>query len=393
MNNATEETKPGSRNVDNQYVSVNSIQTSAYVERMPIIGGYTPNKIWKYDIDNLYPQKALSICDRSWSIKTAAKTLSDFISGNGFTDTKLHEFIFNSTGETGYDILRQISDIKSKLGFALHFNFTIEGLISSITVLDFELLRFRKDGKIVWKSDWQKWNADEVIYSQFNIDNVKSEIAEVGLENYTGQVLYWKGTNKIYPLATFDAVLDDGQYQAESKLFSLRNIQNDFSGSGAVIYPKSIEGTSEFKAFKSTMQGLKGANNAGNVLLVGLTPDFMEMSKGKMYHPFERNNVDSLFTNQNKESRESIFSIFRQPAILNAITESGMFNQQSLQDAFVFYNSITQQDRLEVENTFKKVIDNSIWAGQFNDFSIQPKVLIDATGNPDKEETETKTEE
>ncbi len=82
-----------------------------------------------------------------------------------------------------------------------------------------------------------------IIYERFNPSETLNQIRKVGIDKFNGQVLYWTGTNKIYPLATFDAVLDSGQYQAEAELFKLRNVQNDFTASGVFKYPKNLEKT------------------------------------------------------------------------------------------------------------------------------------------------------
>jgi hypothetical protein len=53
-----------------------------------------------------------------------------------------------------------------------------------------------------------------------------------------------------------------------------------------------------------------------------------------------------------------------------------MFNQQSLEDAFVFYNSITEKDRKEIEKILNKVMSFSIWGNL--ELEIEPKMLIRA---------------
>jgi hypothetical protein len=374
-NNATDK-QDGDSNIQ---IAVNSIQETAYVERIYGADWHHYNVVdhYPYDFDNLYPQKVISIKQRSWALSSATKTYSDFISGDGWSDQALNEAVLNSEGLTGYDLLRNISNEKAVLGIALHFNFDIQGRIVEINPIDFEDIRIRPDGKLIHNPDWSRRDVSyDTIYCRFNPDLVIQQIREVGIDNYTGQVLYWTGTNKIYPLATFDAALDSGQYQAESELFKLRNVQNDFAPSGLLRYPIMLDKSEDWKKAKENLKRKAiGANNAGRIILMGTTTDMDE--KGKLFEPFEKNNADQLFVNQNSESKEIIFSVFRQPMILGAINPGGGWpNQQEMQDAFEYYNSIVEQDRKEVEKLMVKVFEASIW--DFNEVLILPKMLIKA---------------
>lgn len=360
---------------EKKHFAVNSIQNTAYVKRMCVRKPYSINNIYHYDHDNLYPQKVVAITERSWATSSCKKTFSDFVSGDGWSDENVNKEIFNSEGLTGYELLRNISNEKALFGFALHFNYNLAGLITEITPIDFEDLRVTFDKKLAYNDDWSNYaKNDTVVYNAFNPDNAIDEIREVGIENYTGQVLYWTGTNKIYPLAKCDAAIDSAQYQAESELFKLRNVQNDFSVSGVLKYPIAIDSNREWQAAKAKIQNeAVGANNAGRIILMGTTPDID--SSGNFFEKFERNNADTLFVNQNKEAKEIIFSIYRQPMILGAINPGGGWpNAQEMQDAFEFYNSIVEQDRKEIEKTMKTVFDNSIW--NYNEVTILPKKLI-----------------
>ncbi len=373
------------KKLSSEKVAVNSLQTTALVRRICVQTAYNVDGILTYDSDNLYPQKILSIIQRSWAATSASKTLSDFITGDGFADEAINKEILNEKGQTGYDLLRFVSDQKSKIGFSFHVNYNIQGQVSEINYIDFEDLRVTKKGTLVWRSDWSKpMFGGDIEYNLFNPNNVIKEIQEAGgIENYKGQVIYWTGTNKVYPLAQADAAIDSAQYQAESELFKLRNLQNDFTGSGAFQYPANLDSNEDFKEAKLKLKSEgTGANNAGTIVLVGTTADY-EGAKN-LWHPFERSNVDKLYETQNKEAKETIFSVLRQPMILGAINPSGGWpNAQEMEDAFIYYNSIVEQDRKEVEKTLKKVFDASIWA--FEKVEILPKVLIKAEAEETKE--------
>lgn len=389
--NATDEKAEVKKNQPK--VAVNSIQTTALVKRLCIHHSYNLDGIISYDNDNLYPEKVISIKQRSWALTSATKTLSDFITGDGFEDETLNDLVLNSEGLTGYDLLRDISDQKSEIAFAIHINYNIQGVVSEINLVDFESFRVTEDGRLVWRKDWSQigmMNGDVIYYNFFNPDNVSDEIIKAGgIEKYNGQILYWTGTNKIYPLAPYDAAIDSGQYQAEAELFKLRNIQNDFSGSGAFQYPANLDNDADFITAKNKLKNEgTGANNAGTTVFVGTTPD-NEGAKN-LWHPFERKGVDKLYELQNKEAKEAIFSVFRQPMILGAINPGGGWpNSQEMEDAFVYYNSITERDRQDTEKALTKIFEASIF--EVADVKIKPKMLIKSVGTgeekPKPEET------
>lgn len=361
---------------ENKYFPIDTIKQQAFIKRLPIHMPRGVDNVVLYGDDNLYPNKALETCNRSKSTKTATKTLMRFIKGEGWNDDVINKTEF-SKGLTGSDILHYVADYKSKLGFALHVNYNIAGEIVEIQPIDFENLRYKltKQGlRFAWRYDWQNGGArDEIIYNLFNPEKVKEEIAEVGIENYTGQIYYWTGTRKFYPLATFDEVYDEAQFEAEQGVFKIRNIQNDFKPSGAIMYPKVLNNDEEFKNAKAQIKSATQVNNTSSVMFIGLTEDSMEMA-GKIWQPFERNNVDKLYDLQNKDALESIYASFQQPLILNGIEKNGMFNQASFMDAFHYYNSVVEDDRKSIERVFKNIFDNSIW--NFSDVTIKPKEFL-----------------
>lgn len=373
------------QNQDNgkRYVTVNSIDQVVYTPRQ-VLHTFNYQDIVPYgNYDNLYPQKVISVAQKSWALSTALATYKDFIIGDGFGDAD--QMVINEKGQTLFDLLTFIAGDKSKFGFAVHVNYNALGQIVEIQTLDFEDLRYNNKGKLVYNPDWSKRYdtknyEKEKEYNLFNPDTALDEIKEVGIENYNGQVFYWTGQNKIYPLATFDAALEAGQYQADQSLSSLRNIQNGFSLGGAFVYPKNIDNqTEKSDLLQHLNDNTTGGNNTGRIWAMGIPAGVEGIDKLTQFIPFERSDIDNLFTNQNKEAREAIFSNFRQPAILNAISETGMFNQQSLQDAFVFYNSIVEKDRKEVEKTLNKIMSFSIWGNP--NLTIKPKTLIKSETN------------
>jgi hypothetical protein len=175
-------------------------------------------------------------------------------------------------------------------------------------------------------------------------ENVINEINEIGdINEYKGQLYYWiPNLTDYYTPCNWDSVLDDAQFEAEAKLYSLSSIQNDYSLSGLVSYPKNITDKGEINEIKEELQKDKGAANAGGIRVVGAMPT-ESINNWKWFTPMSRNNIDGLHTNQIERSKFNIYAAFRQPPILNGVATGGMFNQESFADAFHYYNLTGRQ--------------------------------------------------
>ena len=96
--------------------------------------------------------------------------------------------------------------------------------------------------------DWSKTSRKSqcIEYNIFNPGNVLNEVAEVGIDNYNGQVLYSiPRARDIYTPCRFHAAVNDSQFENESSIYKLRNIQNNFNVDGIYKFPMSMFGDDE----------------------------------------------------------------------------------------------------------------------------------------------------
>ena len=362
-------------------VAVNSIQRTLFVERLHVNIHYPADRIIPYDRDNLYPNKIKSIAQRSGTTKGAIKKLAEYSTGEGFTGMNV---VVNRDGQTMWDILRHVSSEKSMFGgYALHFNYNVFGKIAEINPVNFDFVRWAKNlQQYIVSPDWGKRRrkADEITYNPFAPDNVLAEIeAAEGIEKYKGQLLYWiPNLADWYAPCNWDSVLDDAQFEAEAKLYSLSSVQNDYSLSGVLAYPKNIESSDEIKKIKEDVKGDTGSANAGGVRVIGAMPT-EGMNNWKWFTPISRNNIDNLHTNQVERAKFNIYAAFNQPPILSGVASEGMFNEASFADAFNYYNSATETDRKEIERELNKIMAVSIWPSLSN-IEIIPKKYVTREG-------------
>lgn len=359
-------------------VAVNSIQKTLFVERLYVNIAYPSDRIIPYDKDNLYPQKVKSIAQRSGTTMGAIQKKSEFLSGEGFQQMKQ---VINREGQTLWDLLRFISFQKSLFGgYALHFNFNYNGVITEINPVNFEFARWSKNlEKMIVNPDWYRRyrrRNEEIEYNLYDPGNVPGEIQQVGnIYDYKGQLYYWiPNLAEYYCVTDWDSVLDDAQFEAEAKLYSLSSIQNDYSLSGIISYPKNITSQKDIDNIKDDIKKDTGAFKAGGVRVVGAMPVENFPSGWKWYTPISRNNIDGLHTKQVERAKFNIYAAFKMPPILCGVATKGMFNQESFMDAFNYYNSATETDRKEIERELNKILKNSIWAN-LGEIQIQPKIF------------------
>jgi hypothetical protein len=354
-------------------VAVNSIQRTLFIERLYVNIYYPADRIIPYDRDNLYPNKVKSIAERSGTTSSAISKLSEFITGEGFTGM---DTIVNREGQTLWDILRHVSTSKANFrGFALHFNYNLLGQITEINPINFEFVRWNKDlNRFIVNTDWarRRRTKDEVEYEMFNPAMAPSQMLNAGVDKYTGQLYYWiPNICDWYTICNWDSVLDDAQFEAEAKLYSLSSVQNDYSLSGIIAYPKNLADEADIQKVKENLKEDTGSFNAGGVRVIGTLPA-ENLTNWKWFTPISRNNIDGLHTKQKEDAKFNIYAAFKQPPILNGVATSGMFNQESFMDAFNYYNAATETDRKEVERELRKILAASVWS-QLQNLQIMPK--------------------
>jgi hypothetical protein len=408
-----------------QTVPVNSVDFVSHVERLPTRGSNAKG-IYQYGLDNNYPYKMKQIALRSNSLVTAINTNTRFLQGLGFEGATPADAIegkslkLNSNGLTAYDLLKFVCSEKSLINFAIHVNFNQLGEAVEFTPIPYEFCRQKlptnddTETKFIITNIWHtefntfgsgqaseimnfnKWLVDKKTGRNFialetfkyNPDPaiIRQQIEDSGgIENYSGQLYYVKDTTEVYQLANYDSVIDDAQTEAEAKLYSLSNLQNSFSASGIIKYPANLDSNEEFASVKNRLSDGKGASNAGRFLVMPYAPGAPPTTP--FFENIQQNNVDKLFSLQKEEAKKNIYELFQQPEILNGRSSGGMFNQQSMQDAFTFYNAITEQARQEIEMHLTILFSNSIFANEIK-LPIQIQPLTYQVDEPKTEDNE-----
>ena len=349
--------------------------------------------VQSYGEYNDYPQQLIEIVNASGTGKSCVNTYAKFISGKGFEDKDFYKKIVNRFGHTNDYICDQISkDFAAFGGFAIHANYNANYKICEIQHIPFEQTRFKAldpdsgfFDKIALHNDWgkrflnlRKWKKDDIQFIDFfnsDPEEIKLQIdAAGGWANYKGQILYYSNEGeRVYPLPVFDAVLTDMNTEEGISNVSNRNARNNFLSAGMLInYSNTNKSAAEEKTedegqLESTIKGFQGDEKAGKIMYVELEdgdtkPEFVS---------FKGTNYDKEFNVTLASSQANIGKAFNQPPILRAENVGANFGADLMKNAYDYYNSVTENERLIIERAFTTIFKNWFELTD-NNYSIIP---------------------
>lgn len=363
-----------------------------YTKRTAVITDVT-DKVQRWDMDNLYPQRANEVAKRAYTLKSVLECFADFVNGEGFQDDTIAKLTLNPKtlrGQSANDVLNAITyDYARYRSFALHIGYNLNYTISSITPIPFEYCRLgimdNETGNVPyimyspnWERDGRKTTVlkEPVQYHTFNSDKlvVAAQIAEAGIVPYRGQILYFTPLEKTYPLATFDPVMDHAQVQAELGLFKLSSVDNKFLADLAIVYPGEFETPDERKDFQELIENRSGARNAGK--RIGLQDKSGTKKASDIFQVLDAANNDTIYEFTEKSVVNAITENYGIPKGLVGIRpETGLFNQEDIENEYTYYNARTRNDRAIIARVFSFLLEKW-WQPIFNECNIKPQQYI-----------------
>lgn len=336
---------------------------------------------------NDYPQQVIEIVDASVTGKSCLGVYAKFISGRGFVDDVFYKMVVNSHGQTSDYILDQISkDFAQFGGFALHLNFNANFQITEIYHQPFEHVRFEKLSdnnefdRVAVHPDWgkrftslRKWKKDDIEFIhlfQPDPEKIQEQVdAAGGWQNYKGQIFYYSSAGeKTYPLPIFDAVLTDMNSEEGVSNVNNRNVRNNFLAAGMLVDKVNSDDTDEQEsATEKALIEFQGDEEACKIMYIQVESD----EEVPEFIPFKGNNYDKEFTVTNKTVEEKIGKAFNQPPILRAENVGANFGADLMKNAYDYYNSVTENERLAIERVLSQIF--KYWHDQTPaDFSVIP---------------------
>lgn len=346
--------------------------------------------ILNYDFDNRYTQRVEDIVNDSGTATTCLRLFSRFVMGGGVKDPEFYKARINSKGLTVDKFLRKI--IKSKgtfNGIAAHINYNALMQKVEINFLPFGYCRLVGEsneehaGKIAVYDDWgmtqkKSIKKQEIIWiNQYNPETVLQEVEIAGgWENYKGQVFYWTPEGMEYPLCPFDSVLEDMITEAQLKRFKNSTASTNFLASHILITGKAEttidENGNEISSGDGLAENIKefqGGDGAARMLWLERESNEENIDLKKV----DIQNYDGLYEYTENSSRDNIIKNRLIPPVLLLRVAGSLGSSKEIADATDYYNAITADDRLEIEEILKELFSNFHYdICPSKDFSIIP---------------------
>lgn len=408
-------------------IQVNSLDFLVSVDRLSIHRSNALG-VYHYGADNNYPRKIIQSSERSSSLVTVKNKQAQFVQGLGFPGATAMDVkngtavVINSKGQTAYDLLKFWAIEKSNINVAIHVNYNEIGEAVEFNLIQYDFVRRKiktSNDKFIKHIITNIWHLEHDFHSQFShasvmmkfnewvknkeesIDFIALECFDYnpdplvvreqieiagGVDKYPGQLFYKKRTEDIYQKALYDSVADDFQFLAETKLGSLSNIQNGYSAGGVFKYFGATTGTEELNAMRGKVRDASAPINTGRIITMKV-PESADMRMPvNVFEPTQMQNIDKLYDGQKKDARENIKSLYTVPNSLIGKDTEGNFATQKMQEAFDFYNSVTEPLRQESEIELTTLFKNSVFADQMTlPIEIQPLQFVSSTVVDDDE--------
>ena len=346
--------------------------------------------IQTYGENNDYPQRCKEISDASGTAKACIDKYAKFIAGRGFSDKDFYQTVINCRGHTSDYLLNQIArDFADYGGFAIHVNYNALYEIVELQHIPFEGIRFGKlddDGnfnQVAIHPDWARRNQALRRFKKEDIVNVsffdpKPEVIQQqvddagGWDKYTGQLYYYSsGGDKVYPKPVYDSVLTDMSTEEGISNVKSRNARNNFLPAGMIIDKRNRSASDEQENnLENVLAEFQGDEVAGKLVYVEVESE----EEIPEFKPFDTRNFDKEFDYSEKSVQSNIGKAFSQPPILRAENMGTNFGADLMKNAYAFYNSITEPERICIERVFSEIF--TYWYNQginpANDYTIRP---------------------
>lgn len=367
----------------------------------------TSQRIKAYGDDNAYPQNLRDLIAGSRTAKSCLNTFCKFVKGAGFAVNGVASLLFQKlkvgTRLTFAKLHAQIiKDYGRYKGFAVHVNYNL--LLDEVNyqIIPFEFCRLEVDdkkeltGRIAVHPDWSKEsgkpfkNSDIEYFSQYTTD--KAQIKEIiiqsgGFSNFKGLIYYYTEEIDSYPLSEFDPVRELMSAQISADAIRVRNVKNNFMPAG-ILYKKGFtefanadslaagedlnDGDREDDELAKQIEQWQGDENAAKIILIEQT----EKDEDLKFVPFPIQNLDKVTENTDKTVDEGIRSYMCIPPELLGVAGARGFASETMQDAYDFYNSVTESDRNALESAYWEVFGNLFAKNNVTSFEISPLTYV-----------------
>lgn len=381
------------------------------------------NECFNFGLDNAFPSLVETLIEMSVTSKTCVDRVAKAIYGKSFGDAG--SIIVNSKGESINEVLR----IAAK-DYAKHNNcYLLVGYdanldVKFIIVIPVTDVRIGKDddkgysGKFIVYDNWDKSKIKKIESSKFKIidrfnddkrviegqirnaaklNEVKgwedAKIEDI-IHHYNGQILHIR-KDQAYKYSKTDLMpaLKDALTEANSQTFRSNGASKGFLNTKLLTTPPFKDEDSR-KEFKKDLNGVRGANNSSEVILLESQQVTDDISKQINISDLSGNYNDKLFEYSDKQAEKNICKAFSVPLMLVSQTDNSLFGSsgEMLKEAKIQLWESREEDRDQFEEVFNNLMElfqkkNNNDEGEEKTYE---KLVIINPYEPTEDEIETK---
>lgn len=356
-----------------------------------------------WDRRNDYPQKLWDAIAESGTALSCLEVYASFVRGAGFPSA-VADSIMNRKGQNLNDLLALTAEDRARFGgFAIHVNYNEFYEAAEFNYIPFEHTRLglptienpSEVTTIAINSDWTGATTRPTLKNTaqipiFNPDKVviAAQVKEAGgdIKNYKGQVLWWSNAYGFnYPVPICDAIITDINTEGGVATVKNRNAKNNFFGAGIFIVEgettdnpdntKVDNDENEESNLVTQIKKMQGDRNSCNVAVLELDRGAREPK----HIPFAGENYDGAFKETEVSIQKNIGRRFKQPPVLRCEDVSSGFAENVMSEAYHFYNTVTQDERAELERVFTRLLAAYTNYTDLSQFKIIPKSYGNST--------------
>lgn len=365
--------------------------------------------IMKWGTNNSFPQTLKNLIDQSPCAKPAIGRVIKFYKGGKFEG---EDTVISPTGLTIKGLVGILADDYATFeAFAIHSNFNIEGIVTTIDPLRITDLRFNEFDElntssklgyhpnfglnsVVQKNITQTVTRAKIKWiDKFNPNAVVKQIeSKSDISKYNGQVLYYSeaGGNS-YPIPPLQAQVNYILSDIENSILVRKETSTGFINSYLLKTMLSAENPN-LHALEAAIESAQGARGSGKIItLSGLSPDEVnnslleEIGSGGV----GAGAIIESCTKNYDLAHKVINGAYLIPPILAGGDQKTGFSSAELKEAYFVFNTMTQSGRDAIEAGVNRVLSK----GDFEVKSIKLQKLKLDEGELVVEEPTKKVEE
>lgn len=345
--------------------------------------------------DNLKPLIIENLIDSSPTATQCAWIYQTFLGGGGFENDLAEIDLANDWWDvyTPNDLLFDICEPLSRhQGCFIHVGYNANFQKAEFSLIPYSLCRLGKldsdkyAGKvIVSPNGWGKYlkKEDVRVYDTYNPNPIiiqKQVETCGGWENYSGQIIYFKLSDKYtYTKSLIEVAYTFAQTENHMGMYYVGTVKRSFEDISMIRHRKFDDKQDE-QNFYNNIKSISGLENANSKLIIEDDWDDEREKTGNIRIDTIKNDVKpEKYAHFENSSANYIRKSFKNipPQLVDYIAgKLGNTSGEDLIKAQSIYNSLTSRDRQKIEMLFRELFRNYIIPIQ-SDWKIKQYALLD----------------